>query len=138
MDVSFSKKGLITFIKWLVKFDNHLLWVEPEFFLLWQEKRAYFFIKKGLPTAFGVLRYNGQLIPEDWSSTEYNMNNAWKFNMNDGNRDWNDKDNNNNYVRPVLAYLVKYIIMNPLFVSNAKSILCIYVGNSLKLRRVEE
>ena len=85
-----------------------------------------------------MLRYNGQLIPEDWSSTEYNMNNAWKFNMNDGNRDWNDKDNNNNYVRPVLAYLVKYIIMNPLFVSNAKSILCIYVGNSLKLRRVEE
>ena len=99
---------------------------------------SIFFIKKGLPTAFGVLRYNGQLIPEDWSSTEYNMNNAWKFNMNDGNRDWNDKDNNNNYVRPVLAYLVKYIIMNPLFVSNAKSILCIYVGNSLKLRRVEE
>lgn len=137
MDVSFSKKGLITFIKWLVKFDNHLLSVEPEFFLLWQEKRAYFFIKKGLLTAFGLLRYNGQLIPEDWSSTEYNMNNAWKFNMNNGNRDWNDKDNNNNYVRPVLAYLVKYIIMNPLFVSNVKSVLCIYVGNSLKLRRVE-
>ncbi len=56
MDVSFSKKGLITFIKWLVKFDNHLLSVEPEFFLLRQEKRAYFFIKKGLPTAFGLLR----------------------------------------------------------------------------------
>ena len=105
--------------------------------MLWQEKRAYFFIKKGLLTAFGLLRYNGQLIPEDWSSTEYNMNNAWKFNMNNGNRDWNDKDNNNNYVRPVLADLVKYIIMNPLFVSNVKSVLCIYVGNSLKLRRVE-
>ena len=30
--------------------------------------------------------------------------------MSDGNRDWNNKNNNNNYVRPVLAYLVKNII----------------------------
>ena len=45
-----------------------------------------------------------------WSSTEYNNNNAWKLRMSDGNRDWNNKNNNNNYVRPVLAYLVKNII----------------------------
>ena len=42
-----------------------------------------------------------------WSSTEYNNNNAWKLRMSDGNRDWNNKNNNNNYVRPVLAYLMK-------------------------------
>ena len=54
-----------------------------------------------------MLRKNGQLIPEDWSSTEYNNNNAWKFNMNNGNRNWNNKNNNNKYVRPVLAYLIK-------------------------------
>ena len=45
-----------------------------------------------------------------WSSTEYNNNNAWKLRMSDGNRDWNNKNNNNKYVRPVLAYLVKNII----------------------------
>jgi len=104
MDVSFSKKGLITFIKWLVKFDNHLLSVEPEFFLLRQEKRAYFFIKKGLPTAFGVLRYNGQLIPEDWSSTEYSMYSAWRFGMHNGARNYGSKYDSNVYVRPILAF----------------------------------
>ena len=31
--------------------------------------------------------------------------------MNNGNRNNNNKNNNNNYVRPVLAYLVKNIIM---------------------------
>lgn len=38
-----------------------------------------------------------------WSSTEYTMNFAWGFNMNDGNRVWNDKGNSSYYVRPVLA-----------------------------------
>lgn len=38
-----------------------------------------------------------------WSSTEYNMTDAWVFFMNDGNRDWDVKDNDGYYVRPVLA-----------------------------------
>lgn len=38
-----------------------------------------------------------------WSSTEYNMNHAWLFNMYDGSRDWYGKDYNSYYVRPVLA-----------------------------------
>lgn len=38
-----------------------------------------------------------------WSSTEYNMSNAWIFYMYDGTRDWYDKVNDNFYVRPVLA-----------------------------------
>ncbi len=38
-----------------------------------------------------------------WSSTEYNMNDAWLFCMNYGLRDWYGKDRNSYYVRPVLA-----------------------------------
>ena len=38
-----------------------------------------------------------------WSSTEYNSTNAWLLRVSDGGRDWNDKDYNNYYVRPVLA-----------------------------------
>lgn len=38
-----------------------------------------------------------------WSSTEYNMDGAWEFLMNDGTRDWSGKDYSNYYVRPVLA-----------------------------------
>jgi len=38
-----------------------------------------------------------------WSSTEYNDNNAWNLNFNNGS--WNNNNkNNNNYVRSVLAY----------------------------------
>ena len=69
----------------------------------------FFLSKKGC-RQLRLLCANGQQIPEGWSSTEYNNNNAWKLRMSDGNRDWNNKNNNNNYVRPVLAYLVKNII----------------------------
>ena len=67
-----------------------------------------------------LLCANGQLIPEGWSSTEYDNNNAWKLRMSDGNRNNNNKNNNNNkYVRPVLAYLVKNIIKaEPEFLSS--------------------
>ena len=41
------------------------------------------------------------------SSTENSNNNAWKLDMSDGNRNANNKNNNNQYVRPVLAYLMK-------------------------------
>ena len=44
------------------------------------------------------------------SSTEYNGSSAWTLRMSDGGRDWNDKDGNNGYVRPVLAYLIENII----------------------------
>ena len=74
-----------------------------------ERERAYFFIKKGLPTAAAVMCQRAASTGR-WSSTEYNNNNAWKLRMSDGNRDWNNKNNNNNYVRPVLAYLVKNII----------------------------
>ena len=50
--------------------------------------------------------YSATTVRSDyyWSSTEYKMSHAWGFSMHDGYRDWGDKDNNNNYVRPVLAF----------------------------------
>ena len=47
-----------------------------------------------------------------WSSSEYTNNNAWNVNANNGNVDWNNKNNNNNYVRCVLAFWNKAIIQN--------------------------
>ena len=38
-----------------------------------------------------------------WSSTEYNSDNAWVLNVNNGNRNYNLKGNHI-YVRPVLAF----------------------------------
>ena len=38
-----------------------------------------------------------------WSSTEYDNNNAWKQNFNNGNQNNNNK-NNNNYVRAVRGF----------------------------------
>ena len=51
-------------------------------------------------TAAGFAPIDDEIV---WSSTEYTSNFAWKFNMNDGYRDWYDKDDNTSYVRPVLA-----------------------------------
>ena len=67
-----------------------------------------------------LLCANGQLIPEGWSSTEYDNNNAWKLRMSDGNRnDYYKYGTNYRYVRPVLAYLVKNIIKaEPEFLSS--------------------
>jgi len=45
-----------------------------------------------------------------WSSTEYNSNNAWNVNFNNGNVNNDNKNNNNNYVRCVRGELV----FNPL------------------------
>ena len=39
-----------------------------------------------------------------WSSTEYSGNTAWLLRMSDGYRDWNTKNLNSLYVRPVLAF----------------------------------
>lgn len=39
-----------------------------------------------------------------WSSTEYGSNYAWLLYMNNGYRDYSHKNNNNYYVRPVLAF----------------------------------
>ena len=88
---------------------ENIIRTEPEFLSPRWGKWAYFFIKKGLPTAAAVMCQRAASTGR-WSSTEYNNNNAWKLRMSDGNRDWNNKNNNNNYVRPVLAYLVKNII----------------------------
>lgn len=51
-------------------------------------------------TAAGFAPIDDEIV---WSSTEYTMTFAWKFDMYDGNRDWYDKDDTNYYVRPVLA-----------------------------------
>lgn len=51
-------------------------------------------------TAAGFAPIDDEIV---WSSTEYVMYFAWIFGMNDGNRDWFDKDYTNHYVRPVLA-----------------------------------
>lgn len=39
-----------------------------------------------------------------WSSTEYDGYTAWVLRVSDGSRDFNDKINDNEYVRPVLAF----------------------------------
>jgi len=46
-----------------------------------------------------------------WSSTEYNNNNAWKQNFNNGNQNNNNK-NNTNYVRAVRGFKQKYFTMS--------------------------
>ena len=50
--------------------------------------------------------YSAQALSDDyyWSSTEYDSRGTWRLDISDGDRDWDDKDNNNYYVRPVLAY----------------------------------
>lgn len=48
----------------------------------------------------------GEALDDDahyWSSTEYLNNYAWLLRMSGGGRDWDDKYNHSNYVRPVLA-----------------------------------
>ena len=46
-----------------------------------------------------------------WSSSQYNSNNAWNVNTNDGNMNNNNK-NNNNYVRAFAALpALKYKIL---------------------------
>lgn len=52
----------------------------------------------------GLTAANGEKLESwYWSSTGYNMDDAWVFSMNDGSRDWLDKDDDGYYVRPVLA-----------------------------------
>ena len=101
-------------LAYLVK---NIIKAEPEFLSSRWRKRAYFFIKKGLPTASAVMCQRA-VNTGRVSSTENSNNNAWKLDMSDGNRNANNKNNNNQYVRPVLAYLVKNIIMSgPEFLS---------------------
>ena len=58
-----------------------------------------------------MLSQNRQLVLCVWSSSEYDNNNAWIVNANDGNVNNNNK-NNNNYVRCVLAFWNKAMIQN--------------------------
>ena len=72
-------------------------------------ERACFILKRAADsraqeTRPGVKQRNGQLVLCVWSSSEYTNNNAWNVNANNGNVDWNNKNNNNNYVRCVLAF----------------------------------
>ena len=72
--------------------------------------REQIFIKKGRPTAVRLLRKNGRYNFLAWSSSENSNNNAWNLctgnGASQGGLDWNNK-NNNPYVRPVLAFLIK-------------------------------
>lgn len=61
--------------------------------------------KKGLP-AVQAAKQIRQYNTEAWSSTENSSTNAWNLNFNNGDR-WNNNKYNNNYVRPVLAFLFK-------------------------------
>lgn len=65
----------------------------------------FFLSKKGCRQLRLLCAY-GQLIPEGWSSTEYNSTYAWILYMSNGVRNLASKTNNY-YVRPVLAYLMK-------------------------------
>ena len=70
--------------------------------------REQIFIKKGRPTALRLLRKNGRYILLMWSSSENSNNNAWNLCVNETQGlNNNNKNNNNQYVRPVLAFLVK-------------------------------
>ena len=40
-----------------------------------------------------------------WSATEFDSDNAWNYNFNNGRFWWNNKTNNN-YIRAALAYRV--------------------------------
>ena len=72
--------------------------------------RERIFIKKGRPTALRLLRKNGRYILLTWSSSENSNNNSWILCTNNGasqgGLDWISKGNFQ-YVRPVLAFLVK-------------------------------
>ena len=74
-------------------------------------ERAGFFIEKGLSAGAILLRDKTGSYIVLWSSSENSNNNAWNQNFNNGNINNNNKNNNNNYVRPVLAFFVKNIIM---------------------------
>ena len=72
----------------------------------WSE---HILLSKGLSTAgcrklVRVLSQNRQLVLCAWSSSEYDNNNAWEVNANNGNVNNNNKNNNNGYVRCVLAF----------------------------------
>ena len=79
---------------------------------VWQGEHVLF--SKGLPTAgqrkfSRVLSQNRQLVLCAWSSSEYDNNNAWIVNANNGDVNNNNKNNNNFYVRCVLAFWNKVI-----------------------------
>ena len=44
-----------------------------------------------------------------WSSTEYDENNAWNVNTNNGNVNNNNNNKNNNYVRTFLELVFWYL-----------------------------
>ena len=67
--------------------------------------RVQVFNKKGLSTIIKLLNNNDNGDVMFWSSTENSSTNAWIVNFNNGDR-WNNNKNNNNYVRPVLAFLL--------------------------------
>ena len=46
-----------------------------------------------------------------WSSSEFDDNNAWKQNFNNGNQN-NDNKNNNNHVRAIRVYIQKKVTMS--------------------------
>ena len=69
------------------------------------ELNAIYQNKDVLDTALGKIGGTKlSLVSYHWSSSEYSDNIAWELNSDNGNVYFNYKDNNNGYVRPVLAF----------------------------------
>lgn len=77
---------------------------------VWRSVRI--FIKKGCPQRCfyrAAAKKKEAALPHCWCSEEYNPNNAYYFNLKNGNNDWNNKNNTNNNDRVALAFLIEVI-----------------------------
>ena len=68
------------------------------------ELNAIYQNKDALNTALGTIGGTELPLSWHWSSSEYSDNIAWELYFSNGNVYFNYKDNNNAYVRPVLAF----------------------------------
>ena len=75
-------------------------------------RESGFLLKKGCPQRCfyrAAAKKKEAALPHCWCSEEYNPNNAYYFNLKNGNNDWNNKNNTNNNDRVALAFLIKVI-----------------------------
>lgn len=71
---------------------------------VWRSVRIL--LKKGCPQRCfycAAAKKKEAALPHCWCSEEYNPNNAYYFNLKNGNNDWNNKNNTNNNDRVALA-----------------------------------
>ena len=70
-------------------------------------RESGFLLKKGCPQRCfyrAAAKKKEAALPHCWCSEEYNPNNAYYFNLKNGNNDWNNKNNTNNNDRVALAF----------------------------------